>query len=189
MTDLVDCGECATQGCLAGKCRNAVKRDTTTQQEREAFKTVPTEPTQRMGNAGVSAGAKSTFAADMIYRAMVEASPKLATLSQRDEPVAEGKACQTCNGSGVVGRAPDDYFHCPDCTPPSPSLRDVCADARRIDALEAMVREGKLEIAKSLYGSGYEFGHWHKSGPTARVFNGSLRAAIDAALARLEGGK
>lgn len=54
-----------------------------------AFKIVPCEPTQRMGNAGVLAGAKSTFAADMIYRAMLEAAPALSTDAREDGLDAE----------------------------------------------------------------------------------------------------
>lgn len=53
--------------------------DTGAQEVPSAFKTVPTEPTQRMGKAGVMVGANSTFAADMIYRAMVAEAPLLAS--------------------------------------------------------------------------------------------------------------
>jgi Lar family restriction alleviation protein len=35
---------------------------------------VPIDPTERMGNCGFRAGAKSSFAADMIYRAMIAAA-------------------------------------------------------------------------------------------------------------------
>lgn len=37
---------------------------------------VPMEPTERMGNCGFRAGAKSSFAADMIYRAMIAAAQR-----------------------------------------------------------------------------------------------------------------
>lgn len=42
---------------------------------KKGYKLVPLEPTQRMGEYGVHVGAKSTFAADMIYRAMISGSP------------------------------------------------------------------------------------------------------------------
>jgi len=52
-------------------------------------------------------------------------------------------------------------------------------DAERIEHLESLVQRGRLEIARSLLGAGYEFGHWPKTGPRAVVHTGSLRQAID----------
>jgi hypothetical protein len=60
-------------------------------------------------------------------------------------------------------------------------LDRVRGDAERLDYLESMIQLGKIEIARSLLGAGYEFGHWVKKGPTVQVHSGSLRAAIDAA--------
>lgn len=63
---------------------------------------------------------------------------------------------------------------------PDAKLREMEEDAARLDWLEALIAKGKVEIARSILGTGYEFGHWAKSGPFVTVKKGTLRAAIDA---------
>jgi hypothetical protein len=63
--------------------------------------------------------------------------------------------------------------------------REVAAlrkDAERLDWIECNVMNGKLEIAQSIYKTGYEFGFWQQGGPRAIVKSGTLRKAIDAAM-------
>jgi hypothetical protein len=59
-------------------------------------------------------------------------------------------------------------------------------DAERLDWLQRAADARKVELAKSLFGTGYEIGEW----PSMRVTvkSGSLRAAIDAALQAKEQG-
>ena len=54
------------------------------------------------------------------------------------------------------------------------------ADAERLDWIERAALARKVEIARSLLGTGFEIGQW----PSMRVTvtSGSLRAAIDAAM-------
>lgn len=53
-------------------------------------------------------------------------------------------------------------------------------DAERLNWIESEVAKGRLEIARSLLGKGYEFGFW-QPGPNAKTHIGTFRAAIDAA--------
>lgn len=53
-------------------------------------------------------------------------------------------------------------------------------DARRLDWVESAASAGRLEIARSLLGSGFEFG-FHPSG-ACMVKSGTLREAIDGAM-------
>ena len=48
----------------------------------------PRDPTQRMGNCGFRAGAASSFAADMIYRAMIAAAPAQPAVPLTDEQIS-----------------------------------------------------------------------------------------------------
>ena len=65
--------------------------------------------------------------------------------------------------------------------------RDVLSEAlgkevARLDWIERLAKAGRLEIAISILGSGFEFGmHATKKPTRCTVKNGSLRAAIDAA--------
>jgi hypothetical protein len=65
------------------------------------------------------------------------------------------------------------------------ALRAELAEARRdselLDWLEAFVAKNRVEIARSLYGSGFEFGWYPKSGPTAIARAGGIRVVLDAA--------
>ena len=55
-------------------------------------------------------------------------------------------------------------------------------EVARLDWIERLARAGRLEIAISLLGSGFEFGmHAAKKPTRCTVKNGSLRAAVDAA--------
>jgi len=64
-------------------------------------------------------------------------------------------------------------------------LKAELAEARRdselLDWLEAFVAKNRVEIARSLYGSGFEFGWYPKSGPTAIARAGGIRVVLDAA--------
>lgn len=47
-----------------------------------------------------------------------DVQPKLrAAIKALTTPAAADATCATCNDHGSVGRPPDDYFPCPDCTP------------------------------------------------------------------------
>jgi hypothetical protein len=48
-------------------------------------------------------------------------------------PSATSAACGTCNDHGSVGRPPDDYFPCPDCTP-APAVMDEKAEREAFEA-------------------------------------------------------
>ncbi len=55
-------------------------------------------------------------------------------------------------------------------------------DTGRIDWIEAMAAGGRLEIARSILGAGFEFGfHAQRTPPRCTVKTGTLRAAIDSA--------
>jgi len=59
-------------------------------------------------------------------------------------------------------------------------------DAGRIDWIASIVNDGKsdrMEIARSLLRAGYEFGWWESGKPIWFIGHGSLRQAIDAAIA------
>lgn len=53
------------------------------------------------------------------------------------------------------------------------------ADAARLDWLEACAKAQRVELARSIYKTGYEIGEWPSMRVTVR--SGSLRDAIDAA--------
>lgn len=55
-------------------------------------------------------------------------------------------------------------------------------EVSRLDWIERMAKTGRLEIAISILGSGFEFGmHAAKKPPRCTVKNGNLRVAVDAA--------
>jgi len=53
-------------------------------------------------------------------------------------------------------------------------------DAARIDWIERAARAQRIEIAKSILGTGFEIAEWPSM--TVRVINGTLRDAIDASI-------
>jgi hypothetical protein len=58
-------------------------------------------------------------------------------------------------------------------------LLNAQQDAERIDWLEKFVTKNRVEIARSLYDSGFEFGWYPKNGPTAISRAGGIRVVID----------
>jgi hypothetical protein len=79
---------------------------------------------------------------------------------------------------GTHGRAQANDWGCPECTR---ELREENVRLRRaMDWLEAKARARKLEIAPSLYGTGFEFGFWPQC--DAKVVNAeNLLEAVEAA--------
>ncbi len=83
-------------------------------------------------------------------------------------PVAAPAECQTCSGHGIVGRPPDDYFFCPDCTPP----------------VAAAERAGGLHDAELLQAADAVVERWHSKDwkqPHTADFINRLAAAVGAA--------
>ena len=64
--------------------------------------------------------------------------------------------------------------------PTGEALSEEAKDAARLAWVERMAKAGKIEIARSILGAGFEFGFW--PGGACKVFTGDLRAAIDSAL-------
>lgn len=116
---------------------------TTTQQEREAAfvawrrRTAKINPDDAVALDGFTEGYanRGTRSMHIGFKAGWEAAR--ATLPQRDEPVAEGKAalnpwfCQGCGlNNSFLRRDAFGQNKCPSCltTPPSPSMREVLVD-------------------------------------------------------------
>ena len=58
-------------------------------------------------------------------------------------------------------------------------------DAARLDWLQTAADARKIELAKSLFGGGYEIGQWPSMRVTVKI--GTLRDAIDAAIDATKG--
>ena len=59
------------------------------------------------------------------------------------------------------------------------ALKAVVEDGERLDWLQTAADARKIELAKSLFGGGYEIGQWPSMRVTVKI--GTLRDAIDAA--------
>jgi hypothetical protein len=84
-----------------GYCDNCPKQAAAPVPVPPGWKLVPVEPTERMGNCGFRAGAASSFAADMIYRAMIAASPVPVPVPV---PPTEGAVDPDCNYMAPMNR-------------------------------------------------------------------------------------